>query len=203
MTRGKMTTAADRLHFAVAFAEANLDHHRESDWMRLREDLEGFLYGSAGQPMPAFGGLTIQAMAPPFPAEYPKDRFRELQAEVRGLLYGIAPSPGVDVNGGPGFTLSQTWNPVRIGQHVMLAASSSVRDGFLFLLVLLLAQHGLQNVRRCAAQDCGRLFWRTRRDQLYDSRTCVNRVNMRAWVRKQRKKKGRARPTGRRKGTKR
>jgi hypothetical protein len=178
-----------RLQFAVNFAEDNLDHYREREWNKLRTDLETFLYGLTGQPIPTFGAITIRAMDPPFPSDYPKDAFRELQAEVRHLLRGIAPTaqtPDRDLSGGPSFTIKQNWSPMRLGSAIVLNASGSVREGFLFLLVLLLAQHGLQNVRRCPSLECGRLFWKVRR-QLYCSRTCVNRENQRAWTRKKRR----------------
>ena len=186
-----MRTAVDRLRFAIDFAETNLDHFRAWEWSKLRADIEGFLYGVKGQPMPQFGALVIsQALEPPFPADCPEDKLRELQSDVRSFLRGIAPGPGIESEGGPPFTISQEWQPMLMGgQHLVLRASASLRDAVLFLLALLLAHNGLQNMRRCPATGCGRLFWKVRR-QLYCSRTCVNRENMRTWTRRKREQAG-------------
>jgi endogenous inhibitor of DNA gyrase (YacG/DUF329 family) len=61
----------------------------------------------------------------------------------------------------------------------------SAREAVLLRLLYLLARHGHESIRPCP--ECGRLFWRVRR-QLYCSRTCVNRVNMRAWTKAEKKK---------------
>jgi len=183
-----MRTAIDRLRFAIAFAEeTNLDHFRHAwEWDKLRSELGTFLHGSPDEPMPHFGGLVVsEQLSPPFLHDYPEDKFRELQSDIRCLLRGIAPAQGDEVSGPPLFTTKQEWTALRLGGHVVLQAFAPVRDAVLFLLMLLLAVNGLQNVRRCPAKGCGRVFWKVRR-QLYCSRTCVNRENMRAWTRKQR-----------------
>jgi hypothetical protein len=179
---GAVETAADRLRFAVAFAEENLGHYRDSDWRKLRSDLAAFLDGVDEKR--ALGSVAIRALEPPLPLDYSPADLRALQLEVKELLRGIAPTKEEDDAGGRMITIKQDWMPMLVRKHLVIMASAPVRDSFLFLVVLLLGLHGLDNVRRCP--ECSKLFWRVRR-QLYCTRTCVNRVNMRAWTRKHRK----------------
>src|SRR5689334_8713857 len=82
-----MQTGEDRVRFTVSFVQLNLDELRPGDWLNLRDDLEAFLRG--GGRLKDHGGLLAVAGAPG-PKEMSEKALRDLQADMRSLLAGLA-----------------------------------------------------------------------------------------------------------------
>ena len=185
-----MKTDAERLQFVIRFAQMDLDTLRPGDWLNLRDDLGSFLTGSLyGQEYyagdtPMGRDVEVRPMDPPFPYEYPEDAFRELQEETRHILRTmvVAPRAGHSV-----------WAPIPLqvqlatpsldglipatGQHLLIAEGAT-RDMFLLLVFVLLARGSTVRILRCP--ECSTIFYRVGK-QLYCSRTCSNRANVRTW----------------------
>jgi hypothetical protein len=178
-----MRTANDRLQWAVRdFAQQDLRLFREGDWLNLREDLAGFL--GYGVEQDVSSGDVVVVSKPP--RAYSEEDLRALQGEARKMLEGVVSLRDTGSGVSPGLELSGKWSAVaRKAGPVLLTVATSVRDGFLFKLLLLLWQEGVDHVRRCP--ECSQLFWRVKR-QLYCSRTCSTRVNMRAYLERQGKR---------------
>jgi hypothetical protein len=186
-----MTMANERLRWAVGFARRDLALCRAGDWLNLREELDGFIVGRIGEALDI--PLTITPMVGPLVQDYTEVGFRELQQKVRELLNGAAVTQAGGVaaraTGVATSTIAtvnlldgQRWAAVADASgRVLLSVTTSVSDGFLLKLSYLLLLAGANNVRRCPAPNCGQIFWRVKR-QLYCSRTCSTRVNMRAFL---------------------
>jgi hypothetical protein len=202
-----MLFSAERLKFAVQFAQFNLDRLRPGDWMNLRDDLEQFIFGARAQRTQAWEELAEvikqspqekdlieremvrrihepKLLHPPHPHEYPEDAFRVLQEDVRTLLRGLI--------GHSDQTLGAK-RSVPIAVHVtilvvpaikgeperrILTPRGPTRDVFLWILVHLLEQGPTDLIRQCP--ECGTIFYRVRKQQ-YCSRPCVTRASMRKW----------------------
>lgn len=186
-----MKSARDRIEWLVAFAGKDLATMRAGDWLNLRDDVGAFLgTTSGGATLADLGGLPIiMPIAPPAPKDLSDVALRELQSEIRTLLDGLV---------GP---LRQhprqhavTWTGLMAGVKVetsytllghhslgaLLTASGRPRDMVLLRAIMLLTREDTQRLGRCPEPECGKLFFRVRR-QKYCGRACVNRANKRAW----------------------
>ena len=185
-----MKIDAERLQFVIRFAQMDLDTLRPWAWLKLRDDLGAFLTGSLyGQEYyaddtPIGGDVEVRPMEPPYPDEYPEDAFRELQEETRHILQTMVVHPRAE---------RSVWAPISIqaqlaaprldglipaiGQHLLIAEGTT-RDMFLLLVFLLLARGSTARILRCP--ECSTIFYRVGK-QLYCSRTCSNRANVRTW----------------------
>ena len=66
------------------------------------------------------------------------------------------------------------------GTRYLFVPSGSVHDVFWYQLLGVPSGQSLEPIRRCAAPDCGQLFYRVRRKQ-YCSTRCRNRAYMRTY----------------------
>jgi hypothetical protein len=202
-----MLFAAERLKFAVQYAQLDLDRLRPGDWMNLRDDLEQFIFGSHEQraraseefaemvkrSLPDRDLITremlrrlreLYLLEPPHPREYPEDAFRALQEDVHSLLRGLVGSRDRRGDAIP---------PVTVAVHLViivvphteseperrvLVPMGPTRDVFLWILSHLLEQGPTDAIRRCP--ECDTIFHRVRKQQ-YCSRPCVMRASMRKW----------------------
>jgi hypothetical protein len=186
MTERKKLTTAQRLSWAVSFANEDLAGLREGDWLNLRDDVGRFL---------GFDTELLLDSAPafvPVPREQPRDvsdtDIKNLQLETRALLQAGA---GLDVPRGPGMQV-RTGSTKRVsteikcalhrlgGDRLVVQASGGLRDVFLTAVVFLMVGGGPSNLRRCPAPECERLFWKSGRRK-YCSQQCTNRAVFRAW----------------------
>jgi hypothetical protein len=181
-----MRTDADRLRFAVRFAEERLDHYRPGDWLNLRDDLSGF-FGTL-----LVGGVRILLEVGSLMAaakDLPEAKIREVQAQVAVFLKSLATEKVGEmtftIDGVPAKGTARWWTTRDVTMTVKwtferwpTVTTATLREAMLLRLIFLVARHGQEDIKACP--ECGRLFWRVRR-QLYCSRTCVNRVNMRTW----------------------
>lgn len=170
-----MRTANDQLQWAVRdFIQPDLRLFREGDWLNLREELTAFLGFGIEQ-----DSSEVQVISRPPRAD---EDLQALQAEARKFLEsaislrdtGSGASKRLEL-GKPSLSLIVS----KSGLVLRTVDLSSARDGFLMKLWLLVGELGAANVRRCP--ECRAIFWRIKR-QLYCSRTCSTRVNMRAYV---------------------
>src|SRR5262249_15382771 len=165
-----MKTDAERLQFVIRFAQMDLDTLRPGDWLNLRDDLGSFLTGSLYGPeyytgdTPIGGDVEVRPMEPPFPYEYPKDAFRELQQKTRYILCTMV------VNSRAGHSV---WAPIPLqvqlatpsldglipatGQHLLIAEGPT-RDMFLLLVFVLIARGSTARVLCCP--ECSTIFYR-------------------------------------------
>jgi hypothetical protein len=179
---------ADRLQFVVRFAQLDLTTLRRGDWLNLREEMEWFLIGIRYEPGFDFGTDEIPVQAgdlvvhpddPPTSDAFTPEACAQLQADLRTLLSGLAPAPGVVPGQTSSLPFHGAWSIVegRPGQPVVVAVGAT-RDLFLFQVMMLLKDEHPHPIRRCA--ECGALFY-GHGNQDYCSRPCVNRVSQRRW----------------------
>jgi len=131
-------------------------------------------------------GDILAGPVPPLPKDMTEQALKDLQAEVRELLGGIADYHGA--------RQTATFSAVRVDVHYsvipapplvkpaegIMLAKGATRDVTLVTLIHLLAAGDTKPIRRCPECPEHRLFYRVRR-QKYCSRACVNRANKRAW----------------------
>ena len=85
-----MKTAAERLQFVIRFAQMDLDTLRPGDWLNLLDDLMAFLgMGAEGFSLTEAGEIMWRVIEPPHPDIFPEFAFRELQAEIDGILQAL------------------------------------------------------------------------------------------------------------------
>ena len=111
---------------------------------------------------------------------YPARAVVRLQAETMAFLSGIVERKTTV----PECTLD---GPLKIGvsrfpdsTRYLFFPSGSLRDVFWYQLLGVLTGQSLEPIRRCAAPDCGRLFYRVGRME-YCSTRCRNRAYMRTY----------------------
>ena len=179
-------TPQDRLKFAVRFAEADLTLYSDGDWLKLREDFDCYFkpgYDPEAYPAPPFDpvnfGECIPYLTGDEPADVPRSWFVDLQREVRALLRLIAGEPrarGLSAWSITPLFISLWKAPVgRDEVGWMLMISGAGRDLFIEILFQLLAREPAHQIRLCPRPECGRMFYRVRRQQ-YCSRRCVNKA---------------------------
>ena len=174
-----METAADRIRFAVTFAQHDLDQYRAGDWLNLRDDLKAFLgYGPhavKGTLGDRGGGIIATPLEPPLPQDMSEADLKALQAEVRSLLGPLADYQALDRGRtGPIAGVFHTF-PINVRYGFpgrIITAQGRTRDVTLLVLIHLLSRGDVSLIRRCP--EDGRLFYRIRRQE-YCSRACVNR----------------------------
>jgi len=163
-----MKTADDRLQFALAFAELELDTLREGDWLNLRDDMRTFAWlGEGEQTLEDLGGVITFPVDRPLPQDLTKDNIRALQREAKNCFFSIAT-----------FQRPLRFHYLRDGSRDggVLAYMGNAPDMFLIRLVHLLGT--ADRIRTCP--ECNKLFLKIRK-QKYCSRTCVNKANQRDW----------------------
>lgn len=191
-----MKTARDRLEFAIRFAQLDLTNIRPGNLLNLRDDLEAFHgYGptaTTGASLSDLGGIMAAPISSPLPSEFTEDDFKKLQAEVKELLLQLAVGNSASKSHEPpgaGWAVMSTF-PVSARYSVLplhssgqtgswITAQGDTRDVTLLRLFHLLSNNGSAPLRLCPEPECGRLFYRVRRQE-YCSKKCVNRANKRA-----------------------
>lgn len=184
-----METAAERVQFALQFAQMTLDTLSPGKALTLREDLEDFLRCRPGKPyMVDPGGVVaapLRMLTPPLPQAYPEDALRQLQQETRAIFTHL-----VDSRNAWAKDIAQPWVNIPVQYSLTsfptygkqssnsLMIKGTIRDVFLMLLLVLLSEEPTDRVLRCP--ECATLFYRIRKQQ-YCSRPCVNRANVRNW----------------------
>jgi hypothetical protein len=184
-----METAAERVQFALQFAQMNLDTLSRGQGLTLREDLEDFLRCRPGKQYRCDPGDVIAAplamLTPPLPQEYPKDALRQLQQETHAIFSRL-----VDSRNAWAKDISQGWVSIsgeyylnsfpdvgkRSSNHLLMKGTT--RDVFLKILIDLLKYEPTDRILRCP--ECRTIFYRIRKQQ-YCSRRCTNRANVRQW----------------------
>lgn len=183
-----MKTARERLDFAFRFANQDLDHMRPGDLLNLREDLGNFHWGLGGEAtsLAERGGISATLIDPPFPQDFSVDDFKRLQADITSLLRAVslggrrALGPGDKPRSSsvPTFTLTARYMIVPLPGLSFIGAQGGTHDITLLMLIHLLTRDHPSRFRTCPDPDCGRLFYRVRR-QLFCSKRCVARANKR------------------------
>lgn len=169
MARSAVMTTAQRLTWLAGFANDDLQGLREGDWLNLQDDLSRFL----GPHASGLVGVPDPETAPPTAGAV-----RNLQGATREVLSVVSGGPR-----GVRSTLIRTaiaWEPSGDGA-VAIRSRGSLKDVFLTQLLFLLLEGGADRMLRCPAPECGRFFWKSRR-QKYCSQRCTNRAIFRAWL---------------------
>ena len=180
----KKWTRQDRLQFAVRFATEDLSQYSDGDWLKLREDFDRYLLlrMNATVVLEDLGGFVPTVIADD-PVDMPRSWFVELQQEVGVLLRRIAGHlPRIT----PGQPPPNDWlRPISIAVEKypvqkmeagwLMSVRGRSRDVFFEVLFGLLAQEPADQIRLCPRPECGRMFYRIRRQE-YCSRRCVNKA---------------------------
>jgi len=187
--RAKSLVETDPIAFLVRFANADLHQFREGDWLNLLDDLAAFArWTRLSGPM----NLRLAAIDEPGPRAHEPTLFIGLQQAIRNLLRRVAESQSVlsrpPVQSG-GFDLVKD---VAVSVEARRGETPALvfLGGFLNLLfikaaVVLATEASAGRLRLCP--ECESLFLRVRKQQ-YCSRRCVNRANMRTWLKSKRGK---------------
>lgn len=194
-----MTTDADRVRFAVRFAnEKNVMTLSGAALSRCREELAAFLgMTRTGAAAPGGFGVQVVNVRPPYPWDYPKGQLVELQEDVRRFLenevLGDVEHPFLknavlkDVRHPTTISDDSDDQPlvadvVTVGGKRRGRIGGSVRAAFLLTLWFLrVAGTGVPAVLKCP--ECGRLFVRVRR-QKYCRDACTDKATWRNYPQK-------------------
>src|SRR5438270_7248022 len=159
-----MESAADRVQFALRFAQMNLDTLSPGRALTLREELEDFLCVRPGKQYTVDpGGVAVTGLStltPPLPQEYSEDALRQLQQETLAIFSSMVDSRNTFVNT---FThdTSQGWVDIagqfslssfpdlrkKSSSHLMMKGPT--RDVFLMTLLVLLNHEPTDRILRC------------------------------------------------------
>lgn len=194
---------ADQLRWLLRFSQRNLTQIPESEWDDLPKGLELFavrLMGVGGVwPLSVLtDGFRLVRGFGGVPARLPRPLTREeilsLHRELRRLLGELRPmEPFAPVNDWtaaavafPRVTIPAriqridlTWNLGREAHEITSVYGAEWPDWLWLAIAAVLKEFGPWIVR-CEAQDCRRLFLRTRR-QAYCSPECSQRVRSKRW----------------------
>jgi hypothetical protein len=185
-------TAADRVRFALEFAQVDLDTCRLSGWTKLREDLQEFFappgLQTAARLVDGGGFVYAWIVGPPVPLEASQSALRVLQGEIRPLIEALVQ----DSEGVPRAVTAIETTVSYVAQvagpesptpgAVVLAMFGTMRNVFFATFFALLAADHMHQLRRCPA--CRTIFY-AKRTQHYCTRRCMNRVSQRRWRERQ------------------
>jgi hypothetical protein len=182
----EMTSARQRLRFALRFAALDLRTLRSGDWLALQDELNDFFLPQHADLRP--GGVRL---APDEPRTYgmTPDDFRALQAETRDVLLQVIASrdSGHAMPHKPFRDLRLTvphapaWESAAPGRHIW-SAQGSVRDVFFFGLYALLVHSNTATLAKCP--QCDNVFLK-KTNQVFCSRYCKNKLAYRAYRERQ------------------
>lgn len=179
MSPNQLDTPLKALHFAIDFAQADLERVALSE---VQKQVIRFLCRPL---LPALGdGLGQGFGLSPAPTRADLQR---IQADVLTLLTGVVNPTVVFPLKLPtlGFLPVQPkgWKAIPPGT-VLVSVGGSTRDRFLYRVIRLLEELGLENLSACPAplakteKVCGRLFFRVTQKKFCSTR-CQSRVNSR------------------------
>lgn len=176
---GKAKTDADRLGWALQFAQANLAEWRDGDWLNALGDATNLLF--VGREVPAAGPRLYHAREAS-DLDLAKTLLTKLQPDLRDFIEQLRSGEPVEV-------------PVR-GSRIFLPGpqgldyydepgTQDLKKGFVGEMLLrvgdLLTRIGLSRLKECP--ECGRLFLAVRR-QRFDTPQCSMRDRLRRFRRK-------------------
>jgi predicted RNA-binding Zn ribbon-like protein len=185
---------ASRIAILVRFISADFNGFREGDWLNLRDDLASFLSEDSGL---AF----IPTDDPPSCDVSNMRLLRRLQKQVRDLMRPLAESQSA-IGSRSSFrrelarhselkTGSNSSSQAiemfletvfKAGERPRVRLAMKYLDAVYCKAALLLLDRPGPDVKRLRlCPECGNVFLRVRK-QLYCTRRCVNRANMRAWL---------------------
>jgi len=178
----KTITPAERLQFAVQFAQLDLGALRPGDWLNLNDDFLEFFGVRRNDHVELLQveGIPVspRCFDPAMREEDTREDFEALQKEVRDILYRlvepvqIGPLVLTSISHG---TLSIRYVFQRVQEKNYFVAEGRTRDLFL-LIVLDLLWHHPGRIQRC--KECEMIFYRVQK-QLYCTRACANRASVR------------------------
>jgi hypothetical protein len=188
----KSYSESDPVEFLAKFAYQDLSAMREGDWLNLRADMEAFAQQGSG-------GLELHPEAPLALPPEDKPQLRKLgslQTCLRELLQPVAVSQSRIEPASPASKIfkesaSGSFNSSRevgigVSSRGRAAPSLFLAGEYLHLfyvkaalLLYVTKEPSVKRLRLCT--ECHRVFLRVRK-QIYCSRRCVNRANMRAWL---------------------
>ena len=176
-------TAREEIKFAVRFSQLDLAALRPGDMLNLRDDLEGFVVSPQHHP----GQIVGSSVSRPFPQDYNLEDFSELQRAVKPILEKAIGREPYDYREAVQIERLE-FNLVHESsdrQHVYV--SGSVRDVFLIRFFFLLAQEGVDNLKRCP--ECDSIYFKGVGWQKYCARRCSNLASVKRFQRKKKAEK--------------
>lgn len=192
-------TGRDRLQWAVAFAQRDLDALTPGEWMDLLMELRVFLASPYPQDFAGIDAALRQLRPRPprlpltviFKPRITEEDAKEIQTAFRDILqqlitsqWGIIEMPPLSIG------IYYTHHPERPSRtRVLLEASTpDVTVKARYVLTYLLGAHG-ELLRQCPEPACRRIFVASRPNQSYCSSRCLSRAGTRTY--RQRLKTGR------------
>lgn len=203
-------TEAERLGWALWFAQADLGEWRDGDWLNALEDVEDLAFTGGAQPARGYLGLIPVKGQP----EVPKIKawLTPLQEAIRDFIERLDKERGEALCATPSLQKEGAFIPINIpfkGEAKFVAAypyrrlgvayapkDPSARDAFITGMVLrvgdLLTRIDLSRLKRCP--ECNRLFLAVRR-QRFDTAQCSLRDRVRRFRQNPARRRARRRRT--------
>jgi hypothetical protein len=192
--RAKSSVIFHPVDFLVRFASAELDSYRPGDWLNLREELETFT-DTTYSTFPLALNVSPDEERPI--QELLDDQFcRNAQQTAIRLLGGFVRNPTLYTVEGAGVVFLPSLEAhsllrvvVKVHKQedlppVQVTLWADLMTVFELRAVLVLGSPAaLERLRGCP--ECGAVFLRVRK-QRYCSRKCVNKANMRTWLKSNR-----------------
>ena len=182
MTRNPLHAPTEALRFAIDFAQVDL---AEVDPADVTRSLRRFLL------IP-----DHVVAARPFSSADLKDTQTEAHALLAAIVRTGAAMVRVTLTMALARPAVQSGRIVLTSPRVLTLPMGELRDRFLYRLVRLLEDQGVEKVLRC---PCGRLFFKVTRKE-YCSTRCQSRLYMRTYRESQKVSKARSRRAGRKRG---
>jgi len=179
----RQLTAQNEFEFLLGFVEQDLSNVSGDGWKQLADGLCKFL---------AAGGVSIVEDPQQLPPDYPKRTMVALQREVGALLRGAISTRDRRVayrGKHPGAILATTPRTLsfratyvlnQVGDRSFLMVDGTLRTMFLVTVFHLFASESIQHLRVC---ECGRLFYRVRRQKHCKDAECRKARKKADWQR--------------------
>ena len=168
---------AKRMEFAIEFAGENLkERPPDSQWLKLREDLELFLGQTGEHEIPEMGGMMCLTTDSVYVLT--EDDLRKLQDEMKSVLEGAVSHRNQRERGlqFSAVKLEYSATVSTEGFFPSLYVKGSVRDCLFGMLFHILGTTETKAILRCP--ECQQIFYR-RGKQVFCTRTCTNRAMIR------------------------
>lgn len=192
----KTRTDAERLGWALWFAQADLTKWRDGDWLNALEDVEDMALGAAP---PTFWATPVKGSSP----ERVKAQLQPLQGALKGFFERIDQArqrardsrraerepihggpPRLRFSGWAAFSVDSTGRRLRVQfQPQGESLAKLLATGIILRVADLLTRVDLRRLKRCP--ECHRLFLAVRR-QRFDTPRCSLRDRKRRFLAKRR-----------------
>ena len=171
-----MRTSKDRLQWLIEFAQtpqlSAATETKEWEWLKLKDEILEFIYGRTG-----LLRFEIEVDSETDPADgLTKERIDQLRKTARLVVHEFVHDAD-----------TRAFVRLQFGFAAKgFVFRGSMADLFYVRLGLVICDEGISQIKECP--ECHRLFYRIRKHK-YCSKTCINRVSRKKWLKKPQNRK--------------